>query len=137
MRDVIVPLDMVYVHRLRNGGSLVQIQQIAMKIRVVINNPAHVAFEVTVIDRIKTELTCRTGANRPQQFVVQKDSGFRSALPMYRAPQTMRDTLFRRRAASWRTCLIDHCSLFHKSNSTVPHALLRLFCGNRSILESP
>jgi len=44
MRDVIVPLDMVYVHRLRNGGSLVQIQQIAMKIRVI-NNPAHVALK--------------------------------------------------------------------------------------------
>ncbi|MNL89338.1 hypothetical protein D3C87_2195960 [compost metagenome] len=47
-----MPLDVVNVYRLRDAGLLVEIQQVALEIRVIEDAP-DVAFEVAVIDSIK------------------------------------------------------------------------------------
>src|SRR5215212_3616745 len=50
--DVIMTFDVVMIHCLGDSGLLIQIQQIALQIRVI-DNPANVAFEVAVIDGIE------------------------------------------------------------------------------------
>ena len=52
LRDVVVTLDVIKVHRLRDAGRLIKILQIALQVRII-ENPANVAFEVAVIHRIE------------------------------------------------------------------------------------
>ena len=54
VRDVVVSLDMIEVHRLRDPVSLIQVLEISEKIRIV-HDPPDVALEVTVIHRIEPD----------------------------------------------------------------------------------
>ena len=54
VRDVIVPFDVVEVHRLGNAIGLVEIFEIAEEIAVV-DNPPEVALKVTMIDGIEPD----------------------------------------------------------------------------------
>ena len=54
MRHVIVPLDVVEVHRRGYPVVLIQIAQVRPEVRVV-DNAAKVAFEVAMLDRIESD----------------------------------------------------------------------------------
>ena len=48
-----MPLDVIQVDRLGDAGLLVQVQQIALQIWIIDDAP-QVAFEMAVINRVKT-----------------------------------------------------------------------------------
>ena len=54
MRDVIVPLDVIEIHRLSDAGLLIQIHQISLQIRVI-ENAAHAALKMNVINDIEPD----------------------------------------------------------------------------------
>lgn len=52
VRDVVVPFDMVEIHSLCDAVGLVQVFEIAEKVRVV-ENSSDIALEMSVVHRIK------------------------------------------------------------------------------------
>ena len=54
VRDVVMPLDVIEIHRLRDPVDLVQIPEIAEELGIV-DDPAHVALEVPVIHGIEPD----------------------------------------------------------------------------------
>lgn len=52
MRHVVVPLDVIEVHRRRDAGLLIKVAEISVKVRII-EDPTHVALEVPVINRIE------------------------------------------------------------------------------------
>ena len=53
MRDIVMPLDVIEIDRLGDAGLLIQIQQIAVQIRVI-DNSAKIALEVACNKRHRT-----------------------------------------------------------------------------------
>jgi hypothetical protein len=49
-----VPLDVIHVDGVGNAGRLIKLAQIIRQVRVV-DDAAQIAFEVAVIDRVKTD----------------------------------------------------------------------------------
>jgi hypothetical protein len=60
VRDVVVPLDVIEIHRPGDARCLIQVAEVALQIRIV-DDPPEVAFEVPVIDRIEAH----EGAEKP------------------------------------------------------------------------
>ena len=54
MRHVVMPLDVVEVHGLRDAGHLIEIFEIAGEVRVV-DDATDIAFEMSVIDGIEPD----------------------------------------------------------------------------------
>ena len=54
MRDVVVPLDVIEIHRRRHVSVLVKIMQVRPEIGVA-HDVAEIAFEVAVIDRVEPD----------------------------------------------------------------------------------
>lgn len=52
MRHVIMPLDVIDAHRVRDSRLLIEIEQVTLKIRVI-DDPPEVAFKVAVIDHVE------------------------------------------------------------------------------------
>ena len=53
MRDVVMAFDVIHVDRFGDAGLLIKIQQVAVKVWVI-QNSAHIAFEMAVINRVET-----------------------------------------------------------------------------------
>ena len=53
MRHVVVPFDVIQVDRLGDTGLLIQIHEVALQIWII-DDPPQVAFEMAVINWIKT-----------------------------------------------------------------------------------
>ena len=54
MREVVMPLDVIEIHRVRNAGHLIEVFEVTGQIRVVDDAP-DVAFEMSMIDGIKPD----------------------------------------------------------------------------------
>lgn len=52
VRDIVMPLDMVKIHRFGDTTGLVQVAKIAGEVRVV-HNPSDITLEMAVIDRVE------------------------------------------------------------------------------------
>ena len=77
---VIVPGDMVEIHRLRHAGHLVELARIAPEVRIVDQPPA-VALEVAVIDRVEAEERGREPPVRLGQPVAHQVAAAAPAAP--------------------------------------------------------
>ena len=54
MGEVVVPFDVIEVHRVRNAVNLIEITEIPVQVRVI-SDPSDVAFEVAVVDRVEPD----------------------------------------------------------------------------------
>lgn len=54
MRHVVMPLDVVEVHRFGDAGPLIQVAGVAGQVRVV-GNAAQVALEMAMVDRVEPD----------------------------------------------------------------------------------
>ena len=52
VRHVVMPLDVIEVHGVRDSGLLVQVHQIPLQVRVI-DNAAQIAFEMAVINGVE------------------------------------------------------------------------------------
>jgi len=54
VRHIVVPFDMVEIHRLRNPFHLIKVLHVAEEIRII-GDASNVALEMAMIDGIKTD----------------------------------------------------------------------------------
>ena len=54
MREVVMPLDVIEIYRVRNAGHLIEVFEVTGQIRVVDDAP-EVAFEMSMIDGVKPD----------------------------------------------------------------------------------
>ena len=76
MRHVIMALDMIDVHDLGDSGMLIEVHEIALHTSII-GDAADVTFEMSVIDRIKTNEGAGKLSNLFPRCGCQKDSDWR------------------------------------------------------------
>ena len=79
MGEIVMPLDVVDVHGLRDTRMLIEIEQVAMEMGVV-EDPADIAFEVAVIYGVETHQGAEEPPVRFHDPVPKKESARRQPL---------------------------------------------------------
>ena len=76
MSHIIMTFDMIEINRLGDAGPLIQVHQVTLEVGVI-DDPADVAFEVTVIDDVKSNECAKEPPIGFNNAIVEQVAAFR------------------------------------------------------------